>query len=93
VRSAGKADNLIAIVASIVYKMWEPRRLTTMWASTVCYRDSFTFFFVTTGYRLEDCGSILNKGRLIFLFSRASTPALGHTQPPIQWIPGLFPRG
>jgi hypothetical protein len=23
----------------------EPRRLTTLWAFTVCYRDSFTFFF------------------------------------------------
>jgi hypothetical protein len=24
--------------------MWEPRRLTTLWASTASYRDSFTFF-------------------------------------------------
>jgi hypothetical protein len=24
-------------------KIWEPRRLTTLWASTACYRDSFTF--------------------------------------------------
>jgi hypothetical protein len=24
--------------------MWEPRRLTTLWASTVCYRVSFTFY-------------------------------------------------
>jgi hypothetical protein len=24
--------------------MWEPRRLTTLWTSTACYRDSFTFF-------------------------------------------------
>jgi hypothetical protein len=23
--------------------MWEPRRLTTLWASTGCYRDNFTF--------------------------------------------------
>jgi hypothetical protein len=23
--------------------MWEPRRVTTLWASTACYRDSFTF--------------------------------------------------
>jgi hypothetical protein len=23
--------------------MWEPRRLTTLWASTACYRDSFIF--------------------------------------------------
>jgi hypothetical protein len=24
--------------------MWEPRRLTTLWASTACYRDSFTSY-------------------------------------------------
>jgi hypothetical protein len=23
--------------------MWEPRRLTTLWVSTACYRESFTF--------------------------------------------------
>jgi hypothetical protein len=26
--------------------MWEPRRLTTLWASKACYGDSFTFFFL-----------------------------------------------
>jgi hypothetical protein len=25
--------------------MWKPRRLTTLWASTACYRDSFTLPF------------------------------------------------
>jgi hypothetical protein len=25
--------------------MWEPQHLTTLWASTACYRDSFTFTF------------------------------------------------
>jgi hypothetical protein len=25
--------------------MWEPGRLTTLWASTACYRDSCTFTF------------------------------------------------
>jgi hypothetical protein len=24
--------------------MWEPQHLTTLWASTACYRDTFTFF-------------------------------------------------
>jgi hypothetical protein len=24
--------------------MWEPRRLTTLWTSTACYRDRLTFF-------------------------------------------------
>jgi hypothetical protein len=41
-RPAREADNLTATCESIVYKMWEPRRLTTVWASTACYRDSFT---------------------------------------------------
>jgi hypothetical protein len=26
--------------------MWEPRRLTTLWAFTACYRESFTFFYL-----------------------------------------------
>jgi hypothetical protein len=42
--SALKTDNITAICESIVYKMWERRRLTTQWASTACYRDDFTFF-------------------------------------------------
>jgi hypothetical protein len=28
--------------------MLEPRRLTTLWASTACYRDSFTFYLYLT---------------------------------------------
>jgi hypothetical protein len=43
-RSARKADNLTAICEPIVQKMWEPRRLTTLWASTARYRHSFTHF-------------------------------------------------
>jgi hypothetical protein len=27
--------------------MWESRRLTTLWASTACYRNKFTFFLRT----------------------------------------------
>jgi hypothetical protein len=37
------ADNLTAMCEPIVWKMWEPRRLTALWASTACYRDRFTF--------------------------------------------------
>jgi hypothetical protein len=32
-----------AICEPIVQNMWEPRRLTTLWAFMACYRDSFTF--------------------------------------------------
>jgi hypothetical protein len=34
---ARKADRFTAIC--------EPRRLTTLWASTACYRDSFTYIY------------------------------------------------
>jgi hypothetical protein len=40
-RPERKSDNLTAICEPIVYKMWEPRGLTTKWAFTACYRDSF----------------------------------------------------
>jgi hypothetical protein len=48
VRPVRKADKLTAICELTVYKIWVPRRLTTLWASTACYRDSFTFlhFFI-----------------------------------------------
>jgi hypothetical protein len=35
---ARKADNLTAFCEPIVEKMWEPRRLTTLWAPTACYK-------------------------------------------------------
>jgi hypothetical protein len=42
-RPARKADNLIAICEPIVKKMWESQHLTTLWTSTACYRDNFTY--------------------------------------------------
>jgi hypothetical protein len=43
-RPARKADHLTAIRESVVWKIWEPRRLTNLWAFRACYRDSFSFF-------------------------------------------------
>jgi hypothetical protein len=40
-----KADNLIAICEPSVSKVWDPGRLTTLWASTACYKDSVTIYF------------------------------------------------
>jgi hypothetical protein len=37
-RPSHKAENLTAICELTVQKMWEPRRLTTLWAFTACYR-------------------------------------------------------
>jgi hypothetical protein len=53
-RPARKADILTAICEPIVYKMWEPRRLTTLWASTASYMDSFTVTFIY--YRMRHVG-------------------------------------
>jgi hypothetical protein len=33
-----KAD-LTAICEPIIYKIWEPRHVTTLWAFTACYKD------------------------------------------------------
>jgi hypothetical protein len=42
-RPARKTDNLTAICEPIVWIIWEPRRLSTLWAFMACYRDIFTF--------------------------------------------------
>jgi hypothetical protein len=55
-RPARKADGLTAICEPIIYKMWEPRRLRTLRASTACYRDSLTFtlrFYTNAMWGLE----------------------------------------
>jgi hypothetical protein len=36
--------------------MWEPRRLTTLWAFTACYRDSFTFIVILIFEELSRLG-------------------------------------
>jgi len=42
--------------------------------------------------RWDDRGWIPTRGRKFF-FATATRPAIGPTQPPIQWVPRLFPRG
>jgi hypothetical protein len=42
-RPACEAD--LTICEMIVWNMWEPRHLSTLWPFMACYRDSFTFFF------------------------------------------------
>jgi hypothetical protein len=39
---AHEADNLTGFCESI---FWEPRGLTTLWASAACCRDSFAFLY------------------------------------------------
>jgi hypothetical protein len=52
-RTVRKADNLTAICEPIVYKMWEPQHLTTLWVSTARYRDTFTLPYTMTLFHLQ----------------------------------------
>jgi hypothetical protein len=42
---ARKAD-VTAVTEESCLEMWDPRRLTTLWVSTSCYRESFTYFLL-----------------------------------------------
>jgi hypothetical protein len=54
-RTAHKADNLTAIYEPFVYKKWEPRCLTTLWASTACYRDSYIVIVLKIVWNSLEC--------------------------------------
>jgi hypothetical protein len=45
-RLACKPDILTDICEPKFWKKWDPRRLTTLWASTACYWDSFPFIII-----------------------------------------------
>jgi hypothetical protein len=44
-------------------------------------------------YGLGDRGSIPTTGERIFPLASVSRPALGPTQPPVQWVPGVLSPG
>jgi hypothetical protein len=50
---------------------------------------------IVTGYRLDDRGiGVPSPGKAKnFLFYKSYGPALGPTQPPIQWVPGALSPG
>jgi hypothetical protein len=52
-----------------------------------------TGFILFTGWTIKFLGFDSLRGLGIFLFTTASRMALGHTQPPIQWVPGVLSLG
>jgi hypothetical protein len=77
-RPVCKDDNLTAIYELIIKKMWGPRRLTTLCASTVCYRYSFTYnnYQHSLGGKKKD---IDRKNCLIYVQLQRSTFTLKNT--------------
>jgi hypothetical protein len=66
----------------IVYKLWDPRRLTILRASTACYEDSFTFLCVMYG---QSPWSQIQRSRVRFPtlpdFLASTGSGTGSTQP------------
>jgi hypothetical protein len=48
---------------------------------------------IVSGYWLDDRGSIPGRGERIFPLASVSRPALGPTQHPVQWVPGVLSPG
>jgi hypothetical protein len=44
-------------------------------------------------YGLDDRGSIPGRGKGFFSLASVSRPALGPTQPPVQWVPEVLSPG
>jgi hypothetical protein len=42
--ASAKANNLAAICELTIYTMWDPQHLTTLYAFSACYWDSFTLW-------------------------------------------------
>jgi hypothetical protein len=64
--------------------------LKSLWLYN-CNRSRDSVVSIVTGYRLDDWGGRSSSPSRVknFLFSISSRPALGPTQPPIQWVPGV----
>jgi hypothetical protein len=82
--------NFVSIVVSILAVMQETGVWFPAWGIFGSWDD---IVGLATGYRLDNWGvrvwDLVRSG----IFSTSSRPALGITQPPIQWVPGaLSPR-
>jgi hypothetical protein len=88
-RPACMVNNLAAIYEPIVYKMWEPQHLTTLWASMACYRDSYFLYFYI---RLSKVKNSHHLRKLRFLTTPASSSSQQTKEKIIVRVWTKFPR-
>jgi hypothetical protein len=64
-------------------------KLLTLWGSVLIEELLVAQLLINFG--LDDPGFVSWQGQKIFLSPETSRPALGPTQPPIQWVPKFYP--
>jgi hypothetical protein len=86
---------VVLLVAALCYKL-EGRGFESRWGGFFSNvpnpsRSRDSVVGIATSYGPDDRGVRVRVKN--FLFSKSSRPPLRSTQPHIQWVPGLFPRG
>jgi hypothetical protein len=83
-----------SLVRGTVNLLWisEPYQANIEYRLTV-FRSRGSSVSIVSDYGLDDRGSIPDRGQRIFLLASASKSALGPTQPPVQWVPGVLSPG
>jgi hypothetical protein len=67
--------------------------LNIKWGNCLKWRSRDSVVGIAIGYELDDLRVGVRVSVESRIFSTSSRPALGSTQPPIQWVPGtLSPR-
>jgi hypothetical protein len=75
---------------------WSPcRSANVIWRRTTIHRAGVaqSVWCLTTGWTTGRSGFDPRQGQRIFPLSSVSRPALGPTQPPVQWVTGVLSPG
>jgi hypothetical protein len=88
-RPARRADNLTAICEPIVYKMWEPQHLTTLWVSTARYRIPLPLLLGCLNLSSRNLVCHASWGHLNGLFRKFPSPIIPTLYPLKLWSKSL----